>query len=243
MSTLLTPAPTSKPAPASTIERIRTFLSPLNLHFAGVGLLLLLNVYLLVHMAFLWQTASSNDAQAVAQQQLALKTAEIAAQPLRGLDTKLQIATAESDKFYQQRLPARVSDVLAELGTLTHKQGVRLIRSQDTYVPALAGSPGELTEMRIDAGLSGDYRPLVQLINSLERDKLFFLIDSVNLTGQQSGAVNLRLRLRTYLRGHVPEEDTQQPASSDAPPDTAASDTETPDSAAAAHTASGGPAR
>jgi hypothetical protein len=27
----------------------------------------------------------------------------------------------------------------------------------------------------------------------------------VTLTGQQSGTVNLRLRLRTYLRGHVPE--------------------------------------
>jgi len=234
MSTLLTPAPTSKPTPAGTIERIRTLLSPLNLHFAGVGLLLLLNVYLLVHMAFLWQTAGSNDAQAVARQQVALKTAEIAAQPLRGLDTKLQRATAESDKFYQQRLPARVSDVLAELGTLTRRQGVRLIRSQDTYVPALAGSPGELTEMRIDAGLSGDYRPLVQFINALERDKLFFLIDSVTLTGQQSGAVNLRLRLRTYLRGHVPEADTQQSASSDAAPDTAAS------AALASHAAAAG---
>jgi hypothetical protein len=218
------------------VERIRTWLSPLNLHFAGVGLLLLLNVYLLVHMAVLWQTAASNDARAVAQQQVTLKTAQIAAQPLRGLDAKLEHATAESDKFYQQRLPARVSDVLAELGTLTHKQGVRLIRSQDTYVPALAGSPGELTEMRIDAGLSGDYRPLVQFINALERDKLFFLIDSVTLTGQQSGTVNLRLRLRTYLRGHVPEEDTPQPQSSNAASDTAADDDTT-----AAKT--GGPAR
>ena len=235
MSTLLTPAPTSKPTPTSTVERIRTWLSPLNLHFAGVGLLLLLNAYLLVHMAVLWQTASSNDAQAVAQQQVALKTAEIAAQPLRGLDTKLERATAESDKFYQQRLPARVSDVLAELGSLTHKQGVRLIRSQDTYVPALAGSPGELTEMRIDAGLSGDYRPLVQFINALERDKLFFLIDSVTLTGQQSGTVNLRLRLRTYLRGHVPEADAQPPQTSDVA---------APEADEAAHTApSGGPAR
>jgi hypothetical protein len=235
MSTLLTPAPSSKPLPATTVERIRTWLSQLNLHFAGVGLLLLLNVYLLVHMAFLWQTASSNDAQAAAQQQVALKTAEIAAQPLRGLDTKLERATAESDKFYQQRLPARVSDVLAELGSLTHKQGVRLIRSQDTYVPALAGSPGELTEMRIDAGLSGDYRPLVQLINALERDKLFFLIDSVTLTGQQSGTVNLRLRLRTYLRGHAPEADTLQSETGEAAPDTTAPDT--------AATPAGGPAR
>ncbi len=52
----------------------------------------------------------------------------------------------------------------------------------------------------MDARLSGDYRPLVEFLNALERDKSFFLIDGVGLTGQQSGTVNLRLRLTTYLR-------------------------------------------
>ena len=66
--------------------------------------------------------------------------------------------------------------------------------------------------MRIDASLSGDYRPLVQVINALERDHMFFLIDSVTLSGQQSGTVNLRLRLRTFLRGRLGQ---------DLPPDTA----------------------
>jgi hypothetical protein len=41
----------------------------------------------------------------------------------------------------------------------------------------------------------------VQFINALERDKMFFVIDGVTLNGQQSGTVNLRLRLTTYLRG------------------------------------------
>ena len=57
--------------------------------------------------------------------------------------------------------------------------------------------------MEIDARLSGDYRPLVQFINSLERDKMFFVINGVTLTGQQTGTVNLRLRLTTYLRGNA----------------------------------------
>ena len=55
----------------------------------------------------------------------------------------------------------------------------------------------------MDASLSGDYRPLVLFINGLERDKMFFLIDGVTLTGQQSGTVGLRLRLTTYLRAPV----------------------------------------
>jgi hypothetical protein len=219
MSTLLaTPKPATSPTAKALTDRVRGWLNPLNLHVAGVALLLLVNLYLLIHMAVLWGIAGSNNDQAVDQQKIALKTADIAAQPLRGLDAKLDRASTEADKFYKDRLPARVSDVAAELGTLTKKQGVHLIRSQYVYAPVLAGSPAELTEMRIDAGLSGDYRPLVQFINSLERDQLFFVIDSVIFTGQQSGAVNLRLHLRTYLRGRVPaeEQEEQQKAGADA---------------------------
>ena len=55
----------------------------------------------------------------------------------------------------------------------------------------------------MDASLSGDYRPLVLFMNGLERDKMFFVISGVTLTGQQSGTVGLRLRLTTYLRAPV----------------------------------------
>jgi type IV pilus assembly protein PilO len=208
----MTPVMTAtQPAAKSLVERTRTWLSPLNLHFAGVGLLVLVNIYLLVHMAFLWRAASSNNAAAVTEQKIELKTAEVAAQPLRGLDAKLDLATADADRFYRQRLPATPSEFAAELGALTKKQNVRFVRGAYVYKAVLPGSAGELTQVQIDASLSGDYRPLVQFINSLERDKMFFVIDSVTLSGQQSGTVNLRLRLRTFLRGHVPQDDTQTP--------------------------------
>jgi hypothetical protein len=189
----------------SRAQRARAWLSPLNLHWAGVGLLALVNFYLLAQMALLWQSASSHNADAMAEQRIALRTAEIAAEPLRGLDAKLDRATAEADRFYERRLPAADSEVAAELGALTTAQRVRLVRVSYVPTPVLAGSRGALTELRMDATLSGDYRPLVQFINSLERDKMFFVIDAVTLTGQQTGAVNLRLRLTTYLRGGVAE--------------------------------------
>jgi hypothetical protein len=185
------------------MERARAWLSPLNLHWAGVGLLALVNLYLLAQMGLLWQSASSHNAEAMAQQRIELKTAEIAALPLRGLDEKLARATADADKFYQRRLPANYSEVAAELGALTNAQKVRLARAGYTPTPVLVGSAGALTEVRVDASLTGDYRPLVQLINSLERDKMFFVINGVTLTGQQTGTVNLRLRLTTYLRGNA----------------------------------------
>jgi type IV pilus assembly protein PilO len=192
------------------VEKTRRLATLLNLHIAGVAVLGLVNLYLLAHMAFAWHAASGENAAAIADQTVAMKTAEIARRPLEGLDDKLAQATKDADKFYKQRLPYANSEVVGELGALTKKQGVKLTRVQYAYGPVLEGTAGELTEARMDASLSGDYRPLVLYINSLERDKMFFMIQALTLTGQQSGMVGLRLRLTTYLRAPVGAESSDK---------------------------------
>ena len=52
----------------------------------------------------------------------------------------------------------------------------------------------------IEAGLSGDYLQLVRFINSLERDQVFFLVNSVVLGGEQNGVVRLDLKMETFLK-------------------------------------------
>ena len=180
--------------------RARTLLTQLNLYYAAVAVLGLISLYLLVQIGFTWRRANSQNDAALEQQTVAMKAAEIATKPLEGLDGKLSKATSESDAFYEKRLPTAYSEVLAELGTLTKAQGVKLTRVQYASSPVLDGAAGALTEVRMDASLSGDYRPLVLFINSLERDKMFFLIRGVTLAGQSSGTVGLRLSLITYLR-------------------------------------------
>ncbi len=69
-----------------------------------------------------------------------MKTAEIAEKPLEGLDEKLAQATTDADKFYRQRLPFANSQVLASLGALAKKQGVKLTGRQYAYAPVLAGT-------------------------------------------------------------------------------------------------------
>ncbi|GGA66082.1 hypothetical protein GCM10011507_17120 [Edaphobacter acidisoli] len=202
---------TKRPATTEqTTEKLRGLVNLLNLHFAGVAVLVLVNLYLLAHIFFAWSAASSQNADALEQQTVAMKTAEIAKKPLEGLDTKLADATTDANKFYKQRLPFATSEVAGELGALAKKDGVRLTRVGYTYAPVMAGSSGALTEVRMDAGLTGDYRPLVTFINALERDKMFFLIDGVSLTGEQSGTVGLRLRMTTYLRQPVGSETTEK---------------------------------
>ena len=172
----------------------------LRLHWLGVAILLGVNTFLLVRLGMLWHDANTHSADAIAEQRVQRKAADAAAAPLRGVDAKVGMSTAEADRFYRERLPLVQSQVVAELGELAKKNNVRMTRA--TYSPAivLAGTANELTEEKIDASLSGDYRPLMGFINALERDKMFFVIDGVTLTGQQTGVVNLRLGLTTYLR-------------------------------------------
>ena len=192
--------------PQNVSERTRALLTRLNIYYAGVAVLVLVNLYLLVHIGLAWRAATSQDEAAIEQQTVVMKTAEIATKPLQGLDAKLAQATGESNTFYDERLPLADSDVVSELGVLAKKQGVKLTRVQYAEAPVMAGSTGALTEVRMDASLSGDYRPLMLFINGLERDKMFFLVRGVTLTGEQGGTVGLRLGLATYLRAPVSAE-------------------------------------
>ena len=196
--------------------RARQLLTAVNLHFAGVAALIVLDLYLLAHLLLVWQAVGSSGPEAVAQQHTFLTAARIAAKPLEGIDAKLALSQEQADAFYAHRLPYAYSQVAAELGALTTREGVRLTRVQYAQAPMLSGQDA-LTEVRMDASISGDYRPVVGLINALERDRLFFVITGITLTGQQTGQVNLRVRLVTYLRSPGPDElATEMPAASPA---------------------------
>jgi type IV pilus assembly protein PilO len=171
-------------------------LSILNLHIAGVAVLALLNLFFLGKLILAWHDAHAQQPEIVQQQQLAYKALEVQTVPLRGLPGKVELARTGAADFYSHRIPATYSAVAFELGDLAVKNGVRLTRVQYTQTPALEG----LAEIRMDAALSGEYRGLMRFINGLERDKTFFLISGLTLTGQQGGVVNLRMRVITYLR-------------------------------------------
>jgi type IV pilus assembly protein PilO len=217
MSSVVVPPPNSsslqRRVPRLT-ARARAMLTAMNLHFAGVAALLVLDLYLIAHLIFVWQALKAHNQDAFDMQRNQLRAAEIAAKPLRGLDVKLVDSTQDADKFYADRLPYADSQLLTELGVLTRKTGVHLTRVQYPENEVLPG-PYELTEVHMDASVSGDYRPVVEFINAVERDKMFFVINGINLTGQQTGQVNLRIRLTTYLRQPAGDEMLSVPSTTD----------------------------
>ncbi len=116
--------------------------------------------------------------------------------PTRGMDQKLKQASQDIVSFDEQRFPAQYSGVAEELGTLASDTGVHFAGLKyDEKEATIEG----LRKLNIEITLSGDYLQEVKFINGLERDKMFFLIDGVNLAEQQ-GVVRLQLKLETYLR-------------------------------------------
>ena len=140
-------------------------------------------------------TGAAGD-EAIVAAQARVAAAELSAKPLRGVDTKLQASDAEAARFYEDRLPYGDSDVAAQLGALAKKNNVRLSRA--SYVHNLPADG--VTELRIDASVTGEYRSLAQFINGLERDRSFFLVENLALSGAQNGLVNLQMRIGTYIR-------------------------------------------
>jgi len=117
--------------------------------------------------------------------------------PLRGMDKKLDVARQQIADFYRERFPAQYSAISSELGKVASQTGVRV--SQISYDPKPAEVTG-LQEVAINANLDGDYLQVVKFINALERDKMFFMVDSLTLAQEQGGIVKLQLKLETYLR-------------------------------------------
>jgi len=126
--------------------------------------------------------------------QLTAKRQEVL--PTRGMDQKLKQASQDITTFDDSRLPVQYSDVAEELGKLATDTGVHLAGVK--YEEKEAAIEG-LRKLNMEVTLSGDYLQEVKFINGLERDKMFFLIDGINLAEQQ-GNVRLQLKLETYLR-------------------------------------------
>jgi hypothetical protein len=170
--------------------------SPLTWHYAGFAVLLILIIVLAVRFGMDWAAISTRTTDALAGKQVELKALDMQTAPLRGLDKRVVLTRDQIKDFYANRIPANYSSFATRIGELQVKSGVHLSRL--TYTQ---GKPGaNLTEVSLDAGISGDYPQIMHFVNSLERDKTFFVIRAMSLTGQQGGLVNLRLRVSTWLR-------------------------------------------
>lgn len=172
--------------------------SKLNLYIALVAVLLISVLVLGTRLVVAWHESHSDQTEQYESDMATYAVLQAQTQNLRALPAQLARSRGQAERFVNTRIPTSDSEILEQLGALKDKDKVRLSRAGYTFLPAIPG----LLEMQIDANVSGGYTPVMHFINDLERDKdhAFFTLRSITLTGEQTGQVNLRVRMTTYMQ-------------------------------------------
>lgn len=130
--------------------------------------------------------------------ELQLKTRET--MPLQGINGKVEQAKTEIKQFVDDRMPVQSANVPDELGRVAGENKVILASAkykvEDTEIPGIR-------RIVIQANLNGPYEQEARFINAVERDKLFFIIDSISLGEEQSGGVLLQIQMEAYVRSEA----------------------------------------
>jgi len=129
------------------------------------------------------------------QTELVLKTRQVA--PLKNLPQKVVLAHNQIFDFYQRRFPGQQWEIPAELGKVAAPTGVTI---EQVRYKLKEEQTANLQGVEIEADLAGNYTSLAKFINALERDQMFFIINSVSLGGEPQGPVKLNMKLEAYLK-------------------------------------------
>ncbi len=127
--------------------------------------------------------------------ELKMKTAQV--EPLKDMDKRIKLANQQIGSFYDKRFPAEQSQIATELGKLAAEGGVTIDRVK--YKTGDVG-PGHLEPVEVEVDLGGNYVALAKFINSVERDDMFFIINSIQLGSEQAGGVKLQLKLDAFVK-------------------------------------------
>ena len=130
------------------------------------------------------------------QNELNVKTHLVA--PLLNLQPKIVAANQQITDFNRKRFAAQDSQIVSEFGKLAAANGVNI--EQAKYPMKGDVAAGNLQRVEMEADLAGNYTSLAKFINALERDDMFFIINSVTLGGDPQGPVKLNVKLETYLK-------------------------------------------
>jgi type IV pilus assembly protein PilO len=127
---------------------------------AGAG-----TIVLAVRLGLDWAATNGRSTDVLAGKQVELKAMDLQTAPLRGLDKRVA-EVREQIKLSMPSASRPTTPRFLRIGELEVKSGVRC------PVQYTQGPPGaDLTEISLDAGISGTYPQIMRFVNSLERDQ------------------------------------------------------------------------
>ena len=170
--------------------------SPMFWHWAAIGILGVVVLGLVVRLGYAWTVSDAGANRTLDAKNAQLEALKQETLPLRGLESRVSATRNKIQTFYGERIPGSYSLLATRIAELETRSGVRL-----SHLNYTQGTPGtDLTEISMEASVSGEYPQMMRFVNGLERDQIFFVIRAMSLNGQQSGQANLRLRVSTWLR-------------------------------------------
>lgn len=125
----------------------------------------------------------------------------------RAEDIRLHIPAIQKDcaSFEQSLLPdgSVYSTLTSELNSIAAKSGLRL--DNQAFKRAEVKGQSRLTELSIDAQVTGDYRGVVRFLNGLQRAQTFYAVDEIaaQSAAKSGGAKDLlkvKMHIKTYVR-------------------------------------------
>ncbi len=181
----------------------RDFTSRRRVIIGGLALLALADCGL---AAFSWQQASAprTPQQELDRQTIQLKLLQGDIGRARAIQQSMPATQMDCEKFEKSLFSAGTgySAVTEELGGIARKAGLQIsgLNFHRKEIPNR-----ELSEVELEATISGGYAGVVRFLNGLQRSENVYIVDSLTLASESqpqgvSGAVRVTLRMRTFFR-------------------------------------------
>jgi Tfp pilus assembly protein PilO len=152
-----------------------------------------------------WQSSAPRiPQQELDRESLQLKLWRGDIERAKGIEQSMPSTQQDCDKFEKSLLPSNTgySAVTEELSEIARKTGLQF-SSKNFHQKDVASR--KLTEVELEASISGDYASVVKFLNGLQRSQNVYVVDGLALSSENQtqgppNVLRLSLRMRTYFR-------------------------------------------
>lgn len=156
--------------------------------------------------AFSWRQASAprTPQHELDRQTVQLKLLQGDIDRAKAIQLSTPATQMDCDKFEKSFFPLGTgySAVMAELGSIAGKAGLQIsgVNFHRKELPTRG-----LSEVELEATISGDYASVVRFLNGLQRSENVYTVDSLALASESqsqgmAGALRVTLHVRTFFR-------------------------------------------